>query len=88
MRDVAAQVGVEHDVRGARPGQLALERQPDLLRDQGSGAVEGQQVAGPLLERLPGPQVAEQHGDALGVLLVRQVLGVEARRSRPARPRS
>ena len=77
VRDVSAQVGVEHDVRGARAGQLALERQPDLLRHLGSGAVEGQQVAGPLLERLPGAQVTEQHGDTLGVLLVRQVLGVE-----------
>ena len=51
VRDVAAQVGVEHDVRGACAGELALERQPDLLGDPRPGAVEAQQVAGPLGER-------------------------------------
>ena len=78
VRDVAAQVGVEHDVGGARPGQLTLERQTDLLGDPGAGPVEAQQVARPLLEQRTGAHVTEPHRDALGVLGVRQVLGVEA----------
>ena len=78
MLDVAAQVGVEDDVGGAGAGEFALERQPDLLRDLRSGAVEPEQVAGPLGEHLTGPPVAQPHRHTLGVLLVVEVLGVEA----------
>ena len=78
VRDVAAQVGVEDDVRGAGAGEFTLERQPDLVGDPRSGAVEAQQVAGPLGEHVTGPPVAQPHRHAVGVLLVVEVLGVEA----------
>jgi hypothetical protein len=68
--DVPAEVGVEHDIRRPRPGELPLERQVDLLGDPGPGAVEGQQVTRALLEQLARTQVAEPHRHALGILPV------------------
>jgi hypothetical protein len=40
--DVTAQVGVEDDVGGAGSGELALERQLNLLGDPRTGTIEAQ----------------------------------------------
>ena len=78
MLDVARQVGVEQDVGGAGAGELSLEGQPELLGDAGPGTVEAEQVAGALGEDLAGADVAEPDGDPRVVLVVVEVLGVEA----------
>ena len=78
VRDVLRQVRVEDDVHRPRPVHLALHRQADVLRDLRAAAVGADQVLGADRVALAADAVLDLHGDAVSVLRVRQVLGVEA----------
>ena len=84
--DVLGQVGVEHDVHRPRPVHDALHRQADVLGDLRAPAVGADQVLGADLVALAAQAVVHGHGDAVGVLDVRHVLGVEAHAAAPPAP--
>ena len=78
VRDVPGEVGVEDDVHRPRDVHLALHRQPDVLGDLRAPAVGADEVLRADLVALAGDAVLDRRRDAVGVLLEREVLGVEA----------
>ena len=77
VRDVLGQVGVEDDVHAARHVHLALHRQPEVLGDLRAPAVGSDHVLGPDVVGAAAEAVLDRRGDAVVVLLEREVLGVE-----------
>ena len=77
VRDVPGQVGVEQGVDGAGAAHVPSIGQAEFLDDRGAGAVGADQVAAADGVLVAGEPVAQGGGDAVVVLDVGQVLGVE-----------
>src|SRR6266487_2399465 len=75
--NVFREVGRENDVHAAGDVHLPLQGQADVLGDHAASTVSAEQVPGPDLIGAPADTVAHRRGHAIGVLLEREVLGVE-----------
>ena len=78
MGDEAAEVGLEDDAERPAHGAGALHGQVEVGGHRAAGAVGADEVAGADLVLGAGQPVADRGGDALVVLHVADVLGVEA----------
>ena len=77
VRDVAGQIGLEHDVHRARLAAAPADRQPDLLGDHAAATVRADQVAGADRVLLAAHPVQHARGHPVGILFQRQELGVQ-----------
>jgi len=77
VRAEAPEVGLDPDVDRGAPADLALELEPDLLRDDAAGPVGADQVVGLDPEGLAGHAIADTGQDAAVCLADLLALGVE-----------